>query len=128
MIPQYYFNSLSRQMPLSTETPILPLENDDEIFDNRQQPGAPSPPITPSPPSTPGQTVPIMSPQYTQGYLQTQIGKRIRAQFLIGSNSTQDRVGILTKVGISYIIIQNEDTNTAELCDIYSLKFVDIYQ
>lgn len=124
MIPQYYFNSLSRQMPLSTETPILPLENDDEIFDNRQQPGAPSPPITPGPTNP---TSPTMSPEYTQGYLQTQIGKRIRAQFLIGSNSTQDRVGILTKVGISYIIIQNEDTNTAELCDIYSLKFVDIY-
>ncbi|WP_026884136.1 hypothetical protein [Clostridium akagii] len=124
MIPQYYFNSLSRQMPLSTETPILPLENDDEIFDNRQQPGGTA--GTNSPGST-NPTSPTMSPEYTQGYLQTQIGKRIRAQFLIGSNSTQDRVGILTKVGISYIIIQNEDTNTAELCDLYSVKFVDIY-
>ncbi len=124
MIPQYYFNSLSRQMPLSTETPILPLENDDEIFDNRQQPGAP-PSGNTQPPSNP--TSPTQIADFTQGYLQTQIGKRMRLQFLIGSNAMQDRVGVLTQVGIDYLIIRDQDTNNLELCDLYALKFADIY-
>lgn len=64
---------------------------------------------------------------YTQGYLRTQIGKRVRVTFLLGTGTLQDRTGILTDVGISYIIIRNEETNTRELADIYSIKFVSIF-
>ena len=64
---------------------------------------------------------------YTQGYLRTQIGKRMRITFLIGTNQIQDRQGTLLAVGISYIIIKDIDTNTSTLCDIYSIKFVTIY-
>ncbi|WP_039653256.1 hypothetical protein [Clostridium tyrobutyricum] len=64
---------------------------------------------------------------YTQGYLRTQIGKRVRVTFLLGTGTLQDRTGILTNVGISYIIIRNEETNTRELADIYSIKFVSIF-
>lgn len=63
---------------------------------------------------------------YTQGYLKTQIGKRIRVTFLIGTNLVQDREGVLTKVGISYIILK--DANVLTVCDIYAIKFVNIYQ
>ncbi|WP_010240837.1 hypothetical protein [Clostridium arbusti] len=70
---------------------------------------------------------PVDSTQYTQGYLRTQIGKRVRMQFLLGTNSFQDRTGILEEVGISYVIIRNEETNTNELCDLYSIKFVDFF-
>lgn len=63
---------------------------------------------------------------YTQGYLKTQIGKRIRVTFLIGTNLVQDREGVLVKVGISYIILKDADVLT--LCDIYAIKFVNIYQ
>jgi hypothetical protein len=69
-----------------------------------------------------------MTVEYTQGYLQTQIGKKMRLQFLIGSSTMQDRVGTLTQVGIDYLIIRDEDTNNLELCDLYALKFADIYQ
>ncbi|WP_338432762.1 hypothetical protein [Clostridium tyrobutyricum] len=64
---------------------------------------------------------------YTQGYLRTQIGKRVRVTFLLGTGTLQDRTGVLTDVGISYIIIRNEETNTRELADIYSIKFVSIF-
>ncbi|MFL0194365.1 hypothetical protein ACJDU8_02060 [Clostridium sp. WILCCON 0269] len=64
---------------------------------------------------------------YTQGYLKTQIGKRIRATFLLGTATLQDRTGVLENVGISYIILRNEETNTRELADIYSIKFVVIF-
>lgn len=64
---------------------------------------------------------------YTQGYLQTQIGKRVRITYLLGTGTLQDRTGILKKVGISYVILRNEETNTDELSDIYSIKFVVIF-
>ncbi|AKN33603.1 hypothetical protein Ccar_23390 [Clostridium carboxidivorans P7] len=65
--------------------------------------------------------------QYTQGYLRTQIGKRVRVFFLIGTNIVQDREGILEDVGISYIILKETGTNINVLCDIYAIKFVNIF-
>ncbi len=64
---------------------------------------------------------------YTQGYLRTQIGKRVRITFLLGTNLIQDREGILEEVGISYVIIKELDTNNRTLCDIYAIKFVLIF-
>lgn len=63
---------------------------------------------------------------YTQGYLRTQIGKLVRVQFLIGTNNLQDRTGILTSVGASYIILRSLESGTDIFCDIYSIKFVTI--
>jgi hypothetical protein len=64
---------------------------------------------------------------YTQGYLKTQIGKRMRVTFLLGTDIIQDRTGILQEVGISYIILIEDETNRPVLCDIYSIKFANIY-
>lgn len=63
---------------------------------------------------------------YTQAYLRTQIGRRVRVEFLIGTNILTDRIGILTDVGISYIILKPVGTDDRLLCDIYSIKFVTI--
>lgn len=63
---------------------------------------------------------------YTQGFLRTQIGKRMLVSFLIGTNTYQDRTGVLERVGISYIILR-EPEGTQLLCDIYSIKFVRIF-
>lgn len=83
--------------------------------------------VTPSPFVTaPGAPV-VLDTNYTQGYLRTQIGKRVRVTFLLGTGTLQDRVGILQNVGISYIIIRDEYTGTDVLGDIYSIKFVDIF-
>ncbi|MDF2893027.1 MAG: hypothetical protein K0R80_3394 [Clostridia bacterium] len=70
---------------------------------------------------------PIMDVEYTQGYLRTQIGKRIKVEFLIGTNMLVDREGTLVDVGISYIIINEVETDDLLLCDIYSIKFVRFY-
>ena len=69
----------------------------------------------------------VMGKDYTQGYLKTQIGKKMRITFLIGTNTIQDRNGTLLEVGISYIVIRDIDTNTTTMCDIYSIKFVTIF-
>ena len=68
----------------------------------------------------------IQDINYTQGYLRTQIGKRMLVSFLIGTNTYQDRTGTLEKVGISYIILKEQE-GTELLCDIYSIKFVRIF-
>ena len=71
---------------------------------------------------------PVFNTDFTQGYLATQIGSKVRVEFLIGTNSILDRRGTLMHVGISFIIIQEEDTDDMLLCDIYSIKFVTFYK
>lgn len=70
---------------------------------------------------------PVMDIEYTQGYLKTQIGRHVKVEFLIGTNMLIDREGTLMDVGISYIIIQEVETDDLLLCDIYSIKFVRFY-
>lgn len=72
-------------------------------------------------------TTPVMDTEFTQGYLRSQIGRRVKVEFLIGTSMMMDRDGILTDVGISYIIINETDTDDMVLCDIYSIKFVRFY-
>jgi len=66
--------------------------------------------------------------QYTQGFLETQRGKYVSIDFLIGTNLFIDREGILEEVGISYIVLREPATNTRVMCDIYSIKFVEIFE
>lgn len=116
MLPEYYLDyycpyasteDYYRQQQ-QQQQPMQPSDFQDNF---EQAPGAPT----------------TLGVEYTQGYLKTQIGKRVRITFLLGTNTLQDRVGILTDVGISYVIIREVDTNVSTLGDIYSIKFVDIF-
>lgn len=64
---------------------------------------------------------------FTQGFVQTQIGRHVKVDFLLGTNMLVDREGVLVKVGTDYIIIQETDTDDYLLCDIYSIKFIRFY-
>lgn len=99
-------------------------------------PGSPVEPVTPAPYTM--QSSPVTFDQepgppvttdigFTQAYLKTQIGKRVRVEFLIGTNMITDRIGELVGVGISYILLRLIETDDILLCDIYSIKFVTIY-
>lgn len=108
---------------------------------NNQMPALPTgPPTGPSPtpiyqmPVTPvappGEQAPqtLQSPIYTPGYLRTQIGQDMRVEFLVGSSGPlTDRIGTLLSVGASYILLRPIGTDDTLLCDIYSIKFVTIY-
>lgn len=64
---------------------------------------------------------------YTAGFLRTQIGRKVRVEFLIGTNGPLvDRTGTLRYVGVSYIILQPIDSDDLMMCDLYSIKFVTI--
>lgn len=69
----------------------------------------------------------VNNPLYTQGWLQGRIGKYIKIEFLIGTGMWIDREGILQEVGISYIVIKETGTNDMLMCDIYSIKFVRVF-
>lgn len=69
----------------------------------------------------------VMNIEYTQGYLKTKIGQRVKVEFLIGTNMLIDREGTLVEVGASYIIIREVETDDLLLCDMYSIKFVRFY-
>lgn len=64
---------------------------------------------------------------FTQGFLQTQIGRYVKVEFLIGVNMFVDREGTLIRVGTDYIILQEPETDDYLLCDIYSIKFIRFY-
>ncbi|NMM62003.1 hypothetical protein HBE96_04720 [Clostridium sp. P21] len=135
MFPQYCFNCFNPYM--------MDYNSDDTMSRQKQPPTQPGQPqIMQQPPTQPGQSQIMQQPpsfeqapgspmdlgvEYTQGYLKTQIGKRVRIFFLIGTNIVQDREGILTDVGISYIILRETGTNVRVLCDIYAIKFVNIF-
>ena len=63
---------------------------------------------------------------YTPAFLREQIGKLVRIQFLIGTNSMEDRTGILEDVGASYVLLRSIESGNLLYGDIYSIKFVTI--
>lgn len=69
----------------------------------------------------------LSSTDFTQGFLQTQIGRHVKVEFLLGTGMLIDREGDLVKVGTDYIIIQETETDDYLLCDIYSIRFVRFY-
>ena len=63
---------------------------------------------------------------YTPAFLRENIGKLMRVEFLIGTNTLTDRIGILEDVGASYILLRSIQSNEITYADIYSIKFITI--
>lgn len=71
---------------------------------------------------------PVMTDRgYIQGYLRTVIGRRVKIEFILGTNMFIDREGILVDVGIDHVVIRETETDDLLLADLYSIKFVRIY-
>ena len=63
---------------------------------------------------------------YTPAFLRENIGKLMRVEFLIGTNSLVDRTGILIDVGASYILLRALESDVITYADLYSIKFITI--
>lgn len=61
-----------------------------------------------------------------QSYLKTMLNRFVKADFLIGNDNLISKEGILKEVGSDYILLDMIDSNDLLLCDIYSVKFVQI--
>lgn len=65
--------------------------------------------------------------QYLNGFLRTQIGRRVSIDFLVGSNTIVTKLGYLLGVASNYILINELDTNDLTTCDFYNIKFIRFY-
>lgn len=65
--------------------------------------------------------------QYLNGFLRTQIGRRVTIDFLVGSNTIISKSGFLLGVASNYILINELDTNDITTCDFYNIKFIRFY-
>lgn len=65
--------------------------------------------------------------QFLNGFLRTQIGRKVLVEFLIGTNTLVDRSGVLVAVGTNYILINESETDDLLACDYYNIKFVRFY-
>lgn len=92
-----------------TATPLLPAQG-----------GGPAYPITEQVPTT------VQSTLFTPGFLRTQIGRKMRVEFLLNQGPLVDRTGTLLAVGASYILLRLIESDDIMMCDIYSIKFVTI--
>lgn len=81
---------------------------------------------TPAVPETQQGPPPASETGYIPNYLKRNIGKNIRAEFIIGADQYTDRTGILTEVGNNYFVIHDVNSRTDIMCDLYSVKFVTI--
>jgi hypothetical protein len=88
---------------------------------------APAGQTAPITPLTQPMPVTVESMQYINGFLRTQIGKRVTVNFLIGTNTSVDRTGTLLAVGSNYILLNEVETDDILVCDFFSIKFVTIY-
>lgn len=89
-----------------------------------------SPPIDeePLPPGFEPPKIPIEDPEKIQGWLKTQIGKYMIIDFIIGTQIAVDKAGILTTVGVDYLILQDVRAPIQKVCDLYSVKFITIFE
>ena len=82
--------------------------------------------VSPTVPETQQGPPPASEKGYIPNYLRSNIGKNIRAEFIIGMDQFTDRTGILTEVGNNYFVIHDVNSRTDIMCDLYSVKFVTI--
>ena len=57
--------------------------------------------------------------QYQNGFFRTQIGRYVKVEQLVGSNSIEEYYGFLIGVGINYIVLQDYDSDNIRVLDIY---------
>jgi len=67
---------------------------------------------------------PASDRNYIPGYLRRQIGKNVRAEFLLGTAMTIDKTGILREVGVNYFVLEDYISHAMVMCDLYSVRFV----
>lgn len=70
----------------------------------------------------------VANPYYTAGFLRQYIGHNMRVEYLLGTNGPLvDRIGRLVDVGASYIVLQPLLSDELLMTDLYSIRFVTIY-
>lgn len=130
-LPPYYNESvenLETNRVSQIETPAMPSDIGNTTVDVTT--------VTPPAPSllqpVPG-TYSIEGPpqtfdkNYLPGYLRTKLNSIVRLEFLLGTSTYTDRTGVLVDVGNNYVTLRDLGTRNLVICDLYSIRFVNVY-
>ena len=69
---------------------------------------------------------PVSNIDYIPGYLASNIGKNIKAEFVVGTSQYVEKTGKLIDVGVNYFVLEDANSKTNIMCDLYSVKFVTV--
>lgn len=105
-------------------TPLIPQQGTVPQTSGGTTPPSDLAPITPW---TQPMPVTTESLQFMNGFMRTQIGRKVTVEFLIGTNTLVDKTGTLLAVGANYILINEIETDDILLCDFFSIKFMKFY-
>lgn len=64
---------------------------------------------------------------YLNGFIKTQIGRKVTVDFLLGTNTMISKTGFLVGVASDYILLNEENTNDITTCDFNNIKFIRFY-
>lgn len=64
---------------------------------------------------------------YLNGFIKTQIGRKVTVDFLLGTNTMISKTGFLVGVASDYIVLNEENTNDITTCDFNNIKFIRFY-
>lgn len=59
-------------------------------------------------------------------YLTKNIGRSVRAEFILGNTQYVDKTGILIEVGVNYFVLEDISSRHHVMCDLYSVRFVTV--
>ncbi len=59
-----------------------------------------------------------------ESFLRTQIGKNVRMQFLIGTNTLIEKAGVLMAVGDNFVVLREAGSGEILVCDFDGAKFI----
>ena len=111
------------QRPDGTIAPMMPQGQPMEEFPQQGQTATPSD-LAPITPTTQPEPLTLTSTEYLNGFLRTQIGRKVRVEFLIGTGTLLDRTGTLIGVGANYINLRLIESDDIMTCDFFSIKFI----
>ncbi len=69
---------------------------------------------------------PAAEPGFIPHFLASNIGRAVRAEFIVGTSQYMDKTGIISEVGINYFVLYDTNARADVMCDLYSVKFVTL--
>ncbi len=75
----------------------------------------------------PDSTANGVDPETIQEVIALSVGNYVVVEFLVGTQNIVRKEGVLTAVGISWLLLYDETAGTSIVCDMYSVKFVTYF-
>lgn len=69
---------------------------------------------------------PMQSGGNLEAFLRTQVGKNVRMQFLVGTNTLMEKSGILMAVGDNFVILKDTGSGELLVCNFDGIKFIRV--